>query len=74
MGIGTIGSSAFYTALSGMQRETGQVDQDAAAIVGGDLDPGPAVAMQVAATGYKADAKVFEVADRMSQTLLDIMA
>ena len=74
MSIGNVGSGAFYTALAGMQRATGQVNQDAETIDGGDLDPGPAVDMQVAATSFKADAKVFAVADKMSQTLLDILA
>ena len=71
---GVGGNSAFYTAVSGMQRESGRVNQDASQIVGGDLNPGPVVDLNEASTSFTADAKVAEVADKMSKTLLDILA
>lgn len=74
MSIAGVGSSALYTAVAGMQRETGRVNQDANSIVGGNLAPAPVVDMNLAAVGFKADAKVAKVADEMSQTLLDIFA
>jgi flagellar hook protein FlgE len=72
MSVASVGAGPFYAALSGMQRESDRVAAAAGQIVSGNLDPQPAVDMNVAAVGFKADAKVAEVANQMSQTLLDI--
>ena len=72
MSIDAIG--IFSTAVSGMQRETNRVQQDANQIVGGDLDPKPIVDLKVAEIGFKADVKVAQTADEMYKTLLDIKA
>jgi hypothetical protein len=74
MSVSSIGSGAFYTAVSGMQRESDRVNQDANQIVGGDLEPQPVVDLNLAATNLTADAEVAQTADNMAKTLLDILA
>jgi hypothetical protein len=72
MTVNTVGAGPFYAALSGMQKESDRVAALSGQIVSGDVSPQPIVDMTSAEVGFKADAKVAEVANQMSQTLLDI--